>query len=92
MESLPQDQPTLRIHLDRLTTDKKNLIARFNDETAKLEALKNGIEQYRGAISYNQNLIEAITKELEDLNAKAFSAPARPLSEVIEAATSAAKG
>lgn len=87
----PQDQPTLRIHLERLTADKKNLISRFNDETAKLEALKNGIEQYRGAISYNQNLIDSITKELEDLNQKAFSAQARSLSEVIEAAASGAK-
>ena len=73
-----QDQPTLRIHLERLTVDKKNLTARINEEISKLEALKNGIEQYRGAISYNQNLIDSITKELEDLNQKAFSAQARP--------------
>ena len=85
MDTISLDQPTLRIHLDRLTQDKAGLTARMNEEVAKLEALKNGIEQYRGAISYNQNLINTITKELEALNAQAFSAPAMSLSDAVAA-------
>ena len=92
MDTQSLDQPTLRIHLDRLTADKTGLTARFNEEISKLEALKNGIEQYKGALSYNQNLIDSITKELESLNEKAFSAPARSLRDAVSSASPAAKG
>ena len=90
METISLDQPTLRIHLDRLTQDKAGLTARLNEEVAKLEALKNGIEQYRGALSYNQNLIELVTKQLEELNKAAFSAQAKSLKEVLDEKTLAA--
>jgi hypothetical protein len=85
MDPSSLDQPTLRIHLDRLTHDKTGLTARLNEEISKLEALKNGIEQYRGALSYNQNLIDTLTKELAALNAQAFSAPAMSLSDAVAA-------
>lgn len=87
MDTSPLDQPTLRIHLDRLTADKAGLTARLNEEIAKLEALKAGIEQYKGALSYNQNLIDSVSKEIEALNAAAFSGKARTLKEVIEEKT-----
>lgn len=77
------DQPTLRIYLDRLNRDRTNLIARFNEETSKLESLKNGIEHLRGAISYNQNLVDAGNKELEQLSAKAFASAPIPLRDAI---------
>lgn len=87
MDTQSLDQPTLRIHLDRLNHDKTGLTARLNEEIAKLDTLKAAIEQYKGAISYNQNLIDSVSKEIEALNAAAFSGKARTLKEVIEEKT-----
>lgn len=87
MDTQSLDQPTLRIHLDRLNHDKAGLTARLNEEIAKLDTLKTGIEQYKGALSYNQNLIDSVSKEIEALNAAAFSGKAKSLREVVEEKT-----
>ena len=77
IEPSPIDQPTLRIHLDRLAQDKATLISRLKEEETKIEAAKISAEQFRGALAYNQNLIDAITKELKDLSDAAFAGPGR---------------
>ena len=81
MDSSSLDQPTLRIQLDRLSEDKKVLNARMNEEQTKLQSILNTIEQYKGAISYNQSLIDAITKEVEALNEAAFTKTARSIKD-----------
>lgn len=80
-EPSPIDQPTLRIHLDRLAQDKTTLISRLREEEAKMEAAKTAAEQFRGALGYNQGLIDAITKELKDLNEAAFAGPGRSVAD-----------
>ena len=87
MDTQSLDQPTLRIHLDRLNHDKTGLTARLNEEIAKLDTLKATIEQYKGALSYNQNLIDSVSKEIEALNAAAFSGKAKSLREAVEEKT-----
>ena len=82
METSQLDQPTLRIQLDRLNEDRKALVTRFKDEESKLEAARAAMEQFRGALGYNQGLIDGLSKELKDLNEQAFNSQARPLSEV----------
>lgn len=77
----PIDQPTLRIHLDRLTQDKTALVSRLKEEEAKMEAAKTATEQFRGALGYNQGLIDAITKELKDLNEAAFAGAGRSVTD-----------
>lgn len=91
MDTSSLDQPTLRIQIDRLTADKAALTARLNEEVTKLETVKNTIEQYRGALSYNHNLIESITKELDALNKQAFSSPGRSIKDELAAAAKQAE-
>ncbi len=81
METLSLDQPTLRIQLDRLTEDKKVLSARLNEEQSKLQSILNAIEQYKGAIGYNQSLIDVMTKDFKELNDAAFTRQARPVQD-----------
>ena len=83
MESLSIDQPTLRIHLDRLVQDKGILVKRLEEEQGKLKALQDTIEQYKGAIGYNQGLIDSVAKDLEQLNAAAFSKEARSIKDQV---------
>lgn len=82
------DQPTMRIHLDRLAQDKNTLMTRLSEEQAKLKALQDTIEQYKGAIGYNQGLIDSITRELQEANDAAFSKQARPVTAKNDTVTS----
>lgn len=77
----PIDQPTLRIHLDRLLQDKIALTNRLKEEQGKMEAAKTATEQFSGALGYNQGLIDAITKELKDLSEAAFTGPGRSVAD-----------
>ena len=57
---------------------------KLQDLRATMKQQENVIEQYKGALGYNQGLIDTVTKELEELNKAAFAGQARSATEEVK--------
>ncbi len=65
------DAPTIQSQLDRLMTDTQMLQQALQQKVADHEQLAKQIEQHKGALAYNEMLIQSARKQLSDLAASA---------------------
>ncbi len=72
------DAPTIQSQLDRLMTDTQMLQQALQQKVTDHELLAKQIEQHKGALAYNEMLVQSTRKQLAELAAAGSRATPPP--------------